>query len=829
MTQDGTDNRNGQERDRHGIWEDGSGQEPATGGDNRSGLEPAAGGEDNAGQEPAAGGKDRLAHAFGMSGDDKPAAKRSMFHRMARLGRVGWFVLKNINPHTVDRAITYIRRHGYRALRGKLLYKFSRKEMVADMAILRTEISWHMAQDLHRLDKPLTGSFRFPIPGLRCMEFQTVTAGTIPGPVRLRILDLGGELLRECILPGTHILDGDFTTFPFEPIPDSSGHRFLFELAGMEKPHPSLFYHKDAALPDIALDMPGSVNCRVYADEWKGDEYDLWIGKNEPVGYELAAQKDDVYARMPKISLLVPMYNTPETFFRDMVESVLTQTYGNWELCLVDGGSTNEALLQQAEAYAGADPRILFTRLGRNLGIAGNTNAAADLATGDFIGLLDHDDTLAPFALHDMVEALNREPDAEFLYSDEDKMDEAGVKRFASHFKPDFAPDTLRSYNYICHFTLLAKPLFDRIGRFREGYDGSQDYDLFLRASEQAKRIVHVPKILYHWRESQQSTARDGGAKPYVIEASYRALQSHLGRIGMPGTVATGLMPAVFDVRPAIQGEPLVSILIPNKDHIDDLKVCLETLQRKTAWKNYEILVVENNSEEKQTFHYYDSLKGNPKIRVIKWPDGFNFAAINNFAVSHAKGEFILLLNNDTEIIEPEWLTRMLEHAQRKDVGAVGAMLYYPDDTIQHAGVIIGMNTLADHAFKNLERSSIGYFGRTHIVQNVSAVTAACMLMRKSVFEETGGLDEDFAVAFNDVDLCMKIRKKDYLIVWTPYARLYHHESKSRGLEDTPKKQKRFVREIELFYDHWGKPHQLHDPYYNPNLSLWGSGYDLSI
>ena len=749
--------------------------------------------------------------------------------RLVKLGKVGVFILKNANLRTLTRAVTYVRRHGYRALRGKLLYKFSRRVQVTEAPILRSEIAWHMAQGFRWLETPLTGSFRFPLAGMRCMEFQTVTDGTIPGAVRLRVLDDQDATVREVTLPGTHILDGDYTTFSFEPVPDSAGNRYKFVLEGLGKPWPCLFSHEAEASPDIVFDMKGSVNCRMFVDKWDGDEYALWRGKNEPTEMELVAQVSRRFAEMPVISLLVPLYRTDLGMFRAMVDSVRAQTYANWELCLADGGSGNPELEAAAEAYAREDVRIRFAALGENRGIAGNTNAAADLATGDFIGLLDHDDTLAPFALHAIVEAINRQPDADFLYSDEDKTDEAGEKRFDPHFKPDFAPDTLRSYNYICHFTVIRRSLFEAVGRYRPGFDGSQDYDLFLRATEKARRIVHVPKVLYHWRVSELSTARDGGAKPYVIEASCRALQSHLERVGLPGTVTPGLLPTVFNAQLDIAGTPLVSILIPNKDHVPDLKKCLDSLLKKTVWPHYEILVIENNSKEPKTFRYYEEIARDPRVRVITWKEGFNYAAINNFAAKEAKGEYLLLLNNDTEIIDGDWMTRMLEHAQRSDVGAVGAMLLYPDDTIQHAGVIIGMNSLADHAFKAVHRDMIGYFARTHIVQDVGAVTGACLMVRKSVYEAVGGLDESFAVAFNDIDFCMKLRRDGFLIVWTPYARLYHHESKSRGYEDTPKKQKRFIGEIEQFYDRWGQPPSLVDPYYNPNLSLTGSGFDLRI
>jgi len=749
--------------------------------------------------------------------------------KVGKLGKISLFILKNTNLRTVGRAFTYIRQHGYHALRWKLQYKFSHRAMDASKAILSTEIPWYSADSLTRLDKPLTGSFRFPIPGLRCLEFQTVTKGVFPDPLELRLLDWEGNLVREVEAPGAHVLDGDYTTFSFDPIRESKGERYRFILTATGKHAPSLFHHSDTVMPDVLFDQEGTVNCRLYADEWDGDSYALWIGKNECAGKELEAQRGEQFVQMPKISILVPMYNTPLPVFKEMVESVRSQTYENWELCLVDGGSTNPDLLQMAEALALADSRILFHALGQNLGIAGNSNAAADLASGNFLALLDHDDTLAPFALREMVVALNTNPEADFFYSDEDKIDETGLSRFDAYFKPDFAPDTLRSYNYICHFTMMSTMLFRAAGAFRKGFDGSQDYDLFLRATEKAKQIVHVPKILYHWRVSENSTARSGEAKPYVAEASCRALTSHLERIGMKGTVGIGLLPSVYDVRPAIDGTPLVSIIIPNKDHVPDLKTCLESIQAKTTWSNYEILVVENNSKEAATFRYYDQIEANPKIRLVKWADGFNFAAINNFAAREARGEYLLLLNNDTEIIEPDWLTRMLEHAQRKEVGAVGAMLYYPDDTIQHAGVVIGLNSLADHSFKGVPRRAVGYFSRTHIVQDVSAVTGACLMMRREVYDAVKGLNEDFAVAFNDIDLCMRIRRKGLLIVWTPHAKLYHHESKSRGYEDTPAKHKRFLREINLFYSIWGRPHQLQDPYYNRNLTMEGAGYELSV
>ena len=537
-------------------------------------------------------------------------------------------------------------------------------------------------------------------------------------------------------------------------------------------------------------------------------------------------------AALPRFSILTPLYNTSETFLREMIESVLAQTYENWELCLADGSDDVHSYVERiVREYMVRDnrsrPRIVYKRLAENKGISENTNACLAMAGGNYIGLLDHDDFLHPEALYLYAkEILDR--GADFLYSDEAKFCETINDAYEPFYKPDFSPDYLRTVNYICHLTVFSRKLYEQVGGFRKEFDGSQDYDMVLRLTEKAQHIVHVPKVLYYWRAHAQSTAQDVHAKDYCIDAAKRALAEHLKRVGLKGTVEDSSVFGWYRMKYEIVGEPLVSIIIPNKDNIEMLKRCIDSILLRSSCQNFEIIVVENNSEQQSTFQYYETLT-DERISVVKWDGEFNYPAINNFGASFAKGEYILLLNNDTEVIAPDWLQEMLMFAQRKDVGAVGAKLYYPDDTVQHAGVILGVGGVAGHSHKHFSRKSPGYFGRLVLAQNLSAVTAACMMMPKTVFDEVGGLDEAYKVAFNDVDLCMKIRKAGYLIVYTPYAELYHYESVSRGYEDTPEKVARFNGEIRRFMDLWGDELSAGDPCYNENLSLEHEDFRLRI
>ena len=547
--------------------------------------------------------------------------------------------------------------------------------------------------------------------------------------------------------------------------------------------------------------------------------YQIWIEKNEPTKEELQEQKNTKFKINPKISIIIPMYNTPVNFFEELVDNLIGQTYSNWELCLADGSPEEN---KELEKIYKKDERIKYKFIGENKGISGNTNEALSLVTGDFVALLDHDDLLPLFSLYEIVKCINENPDVEFIYTDEDKFEKLGGKRYDPYFKSDFAPDTLRANNFICHFSVFKKELMDKLGGFRSEYDGAQDYDILLRMSEETNKIVHIPKILYHWRVHALSTAKAGGtAKPYAYEAGIKAIQDHINRLGLKGTVEQGNTLGTYKINYEVIGNPKVSIIIPNKDYINTLKVCLNSLKKLTTYENYEIIVVENNSEESETFDYYKKIDGKDKIKVVYFPEKeFNYSKIINFGVKNSTGDYIIQLNNDTELMTPNWIQEMLGFAQREDVGAVGVELFYPDNTIQHAGIIIGIGGVAGHVFKNLPKGIHGYFSKDAMIQNLSAVTAACIMTPKSIYYDVDCMDEKFKVAFNDVDFCLKIREKGKLIVYNPFVQFKHYESKSRGFEDTPEKKARFQTEIDRFHDKWQSVLDKGDPYYNINLRL---------
>jgi len=521
-----------------------------------------------------------------------------------------------------------------------------------------------------------------------------------------------------------------------------------------------------------------------------------------------------------KFSILVPLYNTSDFFLKEMLRSVICQTYQNWELCLSDGSEESGNRVQRiCKRFAKRDKRIRYNRLVKNEGISSNTNHCIDMATGEFMVLLDHDDLLHPSALHEVAFAIN-EQNADFVYTDEDTFHITPYDAFQPHYKPDFAPDNLRATNYICHLIAFKATLLEKAGCFRSEFDGSQDHDLVLRLTEQATEIVHIPKILYYWRAHSSSVAASSEAKDYTHEAGRKAIAEHLIRVGLAGTVEDTAVANTHRIRYEVAGEPLISIIIQNKDHKEDIDKCLKSIFELSTYNNYEIVIVENNSILEETFAFYDTLKNNNRIEVIHWDKEFNYSAINNYGAKYANGEYILFLNNDIEIITPDWMQEMLMFAQRADIGAVGAKLYYPDDAIQHAGLILGIGGVAGHAHKYFPRSHFGYMNRLIYSQNVSGVTAACVMMPKEVFEEVNGFNELLEVAFNDVDICMRIRKAGYLIVFTPFAELYHYESKTRGYEDTPEKKARFAGETELCQALWKDVLEKGDPYYNPNLTL---------
>lgn len=548
-------------------------------------------------------------------------------------------------------------------------------------------------------------------------------------------------------------------------------------------------------------------------------------------------ERETVFDRMIKISILVPLYNTPEPFLRDMITSVLNQTYQNWELCLADGSDAEHGEVGRiCREYLEKDSRIVYQKLLKNEGISGNTNECLKLATGEYIGLFDHDDILHPSTLYEYVKAVN-EQDADYIYCDETTFKNGDInKMLTMHFKPDYAVDNLRANNYICHFSVFAKRLLEGEELFRSRFDGSQDHDMILRMTDRAKHIVHIPKLLYYWRCHEGSVASGIDAKPYVVAAAKGAVADHLRRHGFTHfqITSTRAFETIFKIRYEIIGDPMISIVIPNKDHAVDLKRCITSILEKSTYENYEIVIVENGSETKEIFEYYTSLKEYDNIRVVTYEkpegqNGFNYSAVNNFGVKQTKGDYILLLNNDTEVITVNWMEELLMYAQREDVGAAGAKLYYGNKTIQHAGVVLqlGAHRTAGHSHYGQSRENLGYMGRLCYAQNVSAVTGACLLVKKSLFEEVGGLDESFAISLNDVDFCLKLREKGLLNVFTPFAELYHYESVSRGLDDSGEKAERYNRESAHFREKWKTVLEKGDPYYNPNFSLDRSDFAL--
>lgn len=547
--------------------------------------------------------------------------------------------------------------------------------------------------------------------------------------------------------------------------------------------------------------------------------YEAWLARHKVDKRTLRRQKHSAFAQKPLISIVIPLYCTPLPYLKELLESVRRQSYENWQLCLADGSPDDKAK-EFIEKHYGREKRIVYRKLEENGGISANTNEAVALAAGEYLMLCDHDDTLEPDALYEIVKAIN-DTSADVLYTDEDKVSMDGRHYFDPNFKPDFNLFRLRENNYICHIFVVKKSLTDETGLLRSEFDGAQDFDFILRCCEKAQKIMHIPKVLYHWRCHMDSTAADPSSKAYAYEAGRKAVREHYQRLGIDAKVEMTERPGWYRSHVKVQGNPLISVIIPNKDHTDDLELCLFSMTRKSTYRNYEILIVENNSEKEETFEYYRKLPDRyPKARVLTWEKEFNYSAINNFAAKEAKGEYLLFLNNDVEILTPDWMEEMLQNCQQENVVAVGAKLYYPDDTIQHAGVVLGLGGIAGHIMCRASKEDPGYFGRMISVQEISAVTAACMMVKKSDFDAVGGLDETFQVAFNDIDLCMKFRAAGKKIIFTPYAELYHYESKSRGLEDTPEKQFRFDKEVKRFQEKWAQQLEMGDPYYSPNLSV---------
>lgn len=556
------------------------------------------------------------------------------------------------------------------------------------------------------------------------------------------------------------------------------------------------------------------------------EQYVIWMENNKLTDEMLDVQRKTKFKIEPKISIVVPMYNTEKLFFKELIDSLKNQTYKNWELCLADGSEVPNELLKD---YMD-DGRIKYSFLNSNLGISENTNAAIKMATGDYIGFLDHDDILSQDALFEVVRAINENKNADFIYSDEDKIDENN-ERFEPYFKPDFSLETLECNNYITHFVVVKKDLLNEVGCLDSAFNGAQDFDFVLRATSKAKNVVHISKILYHWRVHRQSTAEVADAKPYAFEAGIKVVEKYLERTGKEGTVENGQdVPGIYKINYKVIGNPKVSILIPNKDNSKLLKDAINSIIENTTYNNYEIVVIENGSTEKETLKYYDELKDKPKVKILRIDENgeFNYSRLINLGVKNVDGDFVLQLNNDTKILTKNWLEMMIGYSQQKEIGAVGGRLYYEDKTIQHAGIIVGLSGIAGNMLVNLPYGEKAYFGREAATRNVAAVTGACLLCRRELYEEVGYMDEEqFKVAFNDVDFCLKLLEKGYRNVYIPYVELYHYESKTRGYEYSKEKEERFNREAENFKNKWKEFLDKGDPYYNVNFTRETCNFDI--
>lgn len=555
--------------------------------------------------------------------------------------------------------------------------------------------------------------------------------------------------------------------------------------------------------------------------------YEAFRRRYFPDKKELNRQRKEQFVYEPLFSIVVPLYKTPLPYLEDLIRSIQAQTYGKWELYLSDGSGKESSLKEVLRNYARKEKRIHIIENDCRLNISDNTNRALEQADGDYVVFVDHDDTLAPDALYECVKVLNREPDAEVIYTDSDKLSENGKRYSEPCFKPDFNLDLLRCQNYICHLTVIQKRFLDKVGYLNSDYSGVQDYDHILRCVERTNRIVHIPKILYHWRMCPGSVAVDTDNKPYTYELFQKILREHYERMGIQAEVKA-VFPGVVRTVYQLSCEPLVSVIIANKDHREDLMRCVESLEQESEYKNLEILIVENNSVSEEIVTYYDQVQRQyDNVRVLRYEKEFNYADIQNYAAVRAKGDHLLLLNNDTWLERPESIREMLGYCMRDDVGIVGAKLLYPDDTIQHAGVIVGLGGVADHAFVGMDREDPGYCCRAICAQEYSAVTAACLMVKKTVFMEVGGMDTELKIAFNDVDFCLRVKEAGYKIIYNPFSIWYHDESKTRGAEDTPEKIERFRGEIEYFQRRWANFLYWGDPSYNPNLAL--DRHDFSL
>jgi len=678
------------------------------------------------------------------------------------------------------------------------------------------------------LVKGLRGKFTFPTNNLIEVRILTATYKRRNSDLELHITNTEGQIIRKASVKGYKIQDNKHTSFKFKPIKDNEGQIFFFKLTSKGEPSAAVWYNESVTFPELSLiydDAPinGSIGFQAFANIGIKNKYNLWILKNEPTQVKLEQYKKEInsFTYHPKISIVTPVFNVDQIWLEKAIDSVRNQLYENWELCIVDDASTKKHIKQTLEKYSKKDGRIKVKYLSKNKGISGASNEALSLATGEFLGLLDNDDELSIDALYEVVKLLNKNPEIDLIYSDEDKITENGT-RCNPFFKPDWSLDLLLSVNYICHFTVIRKNLVEEVGQFNLGFEGAQDYDLFLRITEKTNSVEHIPKILYHWRMLPGSTALDVNVKSDAHTNGIKALQNHLKRENIDGRVIGGLNKTNYRIEYSIDNDPLVSIIIPFKDKSDYLKKCISSIIKKTNKTRYEIILVSNNSKETATFEYLNSIKEFPNITIIKYDSVFNFSAINNFAAKKAAGEYLLFLNNDTEVITDDWLNYLLMHAQREKIGCVGAKLLYPDGTIQHAGVVLGMKGMAGHVFSGLHENQSTSFGLDSWTRNYLAVTGACLMISKDKFKQVGGYDEKFIICGSDVDLCIRVHKMGCQNLYVPYVRLYHFESVSRGT-DIP------INDFQKSWSSYQHFLQNGDQFFNPNLSLENTLCDLNI
>ncbi|VVB50848.1 Glycosyl transferase family 2 [uncultured archaeon] len=667
------------------------------------------------------------------------------------------------------------------------------------------------------LAKSLRSKFTFLSDNLNEIKIYTATNNRLNSDLTLYVTNAGGEILRKTTVKGHRIQDNGYTSFRFKPIKDSKGVTFFFELISKKEPCAVAWHNESITLPELTLyynDEPinGSIGFQAFADIGIKSRYDLWILKNEPTVAKLEQFKKEIinFRYQPKISIITPVYNPDVAWIEAAIESVRSQVYENWELCIADA-STKKDVRKCLEAYAMNDHRIKVKLLPKNKGISGNSNEALALAAGDYIGLLDHDDELSPDALYEVVKYLQNNRDAEMIYSDEDKIDLNGNRR-DPFFKPDWSQDMFLSCMYTCHFGVYNKKIIDEIGGFREGYDGSQDYDLVLRFVEKTNSIHHIPKILYHWRTVDGSTASAAGAKSYAYVAAKKALTDYMKRNNIDGEVSDGFWTGSYRMKRELLKKPLISILIVSSGN-NAVEKCITNIEQATDYTNYEIVVIQMEKQE--------NVIDKDKVRTIQYSGIYNISAARNLAASHAKGEYLLFLDENVKIITNDWLNVLLGHAQRPEVGAVGAKLIN-SNKIVHCGITLGIGKhhVAGYPLSGFPSNIPGYFGNITIVRNCGAITGACMMLRKNVFKEVDEFDENLSVAFNDVDFCLKLRQKGYLIVYTPYAELYYDGTLNQDYEDAPKLQKLFLKDVEYIRKKWGKVIDEGDPYYSPNLTL---------